>query len=198
MPLRHRGHGKRNGRARSLLLFPAWLACQLSPTHLRAEKPSEYEVKAVYLFQFGKFVRWPVRSHVSSNAFTICVLGEDPFRETLDRILEGETFDGKRPAIRRVRRVQATGDCRMVFISVSEKARLREILEGVKEKNILTVSDIEGFSRLGGMIELVLDDERVRFEVNLDATTKAGLELSSELLKVARVVRRSPPPPRGA
>jgi hypothetical protein len=86
----------------------------------------------------------------------------------------------------------------MVFISVSEKARLREILEGVKEKNILTVSDIEGFSRLGGMIELVLDDERVRFEVNLDATTKAGLELSSELLKVARVVRRSPPPPRGA
>jgi hypothetical protein len=86
----------------------------------------------------------------------------------------------------------------MVFISVSEKARLREILEGVKEKNILTVSDIEGFSRLGGMIELVLDDERVRFEVNLDATTKAGLELSSELLKVARAVRRSPPPPRGS
>jgi hypothetical protein len=201
MPLRRTDHGSRKGRAGALLLV---LACQLPSLQVSAQKPSEYEVKAVYLDQFGKFVRWPAESHAASEAFTICVLGEDPFGEILERVLEGETFDGKRPAVRRIRRVEAAAECRMVFISASERDSLMEILEGLRQRSILTVSDIGDFSRRGGMIQLVLDSGRVRFEVNLEAAAGAGLELSSELLKVARAVRRgshgprSSPPPRGS
>ena len=175
-------------KARSLWLL---LAFQLAAVHIRAEKPSEFEVKAVYLFQFGKFVQWPKDARSSAEVFTICILGKDPFGDILDRVLAGETLDGKPPAIRRIRGVQAADGCRMLFVSASESERLDDILENLEGKSILTVSDVEDFSKRGGMIQLVLDEGRVRFEVNLAAATKARLELSSELLKVARAVKKN-------
>ena len=84
--------------------------------------------------------------------------------------------------------------CRILFISASEEKRLKDVLAGLPANAILTVSDIAGFSRRGGMIEFVLDGARVRFEVNLKIAERAGLVLSSELLKVAAVVRRGAPP----
>jgi hypothetical protein len=187
MIFRHALPAARGAKGRRVWLV---LACQLAALHLRAEKPSEFEVKAVYLFHFGKFVQWPAEARSRSEVFTICVLGDDPFGEILDRILAGETLDGKPPAIRRIRRAQAASDCRILFISDSEADRVEEILESLRDRSVLTVSDMDDFSRKGGMIELVLDQDRVRFEVNLEATAKARLELSSELLKVARAVKR--------
>ena len=101
-----------------------------------AQKPSEYEVKAVYLFHFAKFVEWPAEARGASEAFTLCVLGEDPFGPILERVLEGETLDGKRPAIRRIQRVQAAEGCRMVFISQSEKTRLGGILDSLEGREL--------------------------------------------------------------
>jgi hypothetical protein len=194
MIFRHALRAARGVKGRRLWVV---LVCQLAALHLRAEKPSEFEVKAVYLFHFGKFVRWPVEARSRSAVFTICVLGDDPFGEILDRVLAGETLDGKPPAIRRIQRVQAASDCRILFISDSEADRVEEILERLRDKSVLTVSDMDDFSRKGGMIELVLDQGRVRFEVNLEATAKARLELSSELLKVARAVKRVASATRG-
>jgi hypothetical protein len=181
-------HTPGGGKARSFWLL---LACQLAAVHIRAEKPSEFEVKAVYLFQFGKFVQWPKEPRSSAEVFTLCILGKDPFGDILDDVLAGETLDGKPPAIRRIREVRAAEDCRMLFVSASEAERLDDILENLEGKGILTVSDMDDFSKRGGMIQLVLDQGRVRFEVNLAAATKARLELSSELLKVARAVKKS-------
>ncbi|MGH9321312.1 MAG: YfiR family protein [Vicinamibacteria bacterium] len=151
-------------------------------------KPSEYEVKAVYLYNFGKFTQWPAGAAAGAS-FDICVLGDDPFGPLLDATISGETLDGKRAVAKRIKRAEAAASCRILFISGSEKGRLDRILKALENKSVLTVSDIALFSRRGGMIELVEEEARIRFEVNLAAATRAGLTLRSELLKVARRVR---------
>jgi len=156
-------------------------------------KPSEYQVKSVYLYNFGKFVEWPrTAAAAGSPSFVICVLGEDPFGPILNTTLAGETVSGKRPEARRVASVQDANDCHILYISTSEQRRLGQVLTYLNGKSVLTVSDMEQFSDRGGIIQFVWDRDRVRFEVNLAAATKAGLTLSSELLKVAARVRQNP------
>lgn len=153
-------------------------------------KPTEYQVKAAYLYNFGKFIRWPATS--KSNSFAICVLGHDPFGPTLDATLAGETIDGRKVVAMRLSRAQDAADCRILFISASENARLDDILAVLGKTGVLTVSDMPQFTERGGMIQFVLEGDRVRFEVNLGAAQRASLSPSSELLKVATTVRTTP------
>jgi hypothetical protein len=158
-------------------------------------RPSEYQVKAVYLFNFSRFVGWPAQAASAPVApFAICVLGKDPFGSVLDATLAGENIGGKSVVARRVAQAQEAAACRVVFISSSEEGRLKEILPALEKSSVLTVSDIPHFSQHGGMIEFVLQGDRVRFEVNLASTSEAGLTLSSDLLKVAVAVRKSTQP----
>jgi hypothetical protein len=186
----------------ALLGSPAAASAPLAFASLQGESatPSEYEVKAVYLYNFAKFVRWPGAALEGVPVFTICVVGHDPFGEVLDRVLAGETIHGRPTATRRLSTSGEVDDsCQLLFISDSEKSSLGAILDAWRGRQVLTVSDIDDFSRRGGMIELVLVEDHVRFEVNLTVATRVGLELSSELLKVARAVRRdSSGIPRGA
>lgn len=155
-------------------------------------KPSEYQVEAAYLYNFGHFVEWSAKgTNGQTSAFTICVLGEDPFGQALDATLAGETIGNQRLAARRISSPQMSGDCQILFISSSEGDRLNRIIEALDKSAVLTVSDIPEFSQRGGMIQFVLVEKKIRFEVNLSATQRAGLTLSSELLKVATVVREN-------
>ena len=152
-------------------------------------RPSEYQVKAVYLFNFSRFVDWPQQLSTDS-AFAICVLGRDPFGAALDAALAGESVGGKSVVARRVSQAEEAAGCRIVYISTSEEGRLKEILAVFDRASMLTVSDIPRFSQRGGMIQFVLQGDRVRFEVNLTSAAGAGLRLSADLLKVATAVRR--------
>jgi hypothetical protein len=155
-------------------------------------KPSEYEVKAAYLYNFGRFVEWPAgASDTDANIFAICVLGQDPFGTALDATVYGESIGGKPVGIKRVGRPQDATGCRVLFIASSEQPRLRQILTALGQTNVLTVSDMPDFATRGGMIQFVLRDNKIRFEVDLAAAERARLSLSSELLKVAVAVRRS-------
>jgi hypothetical protein len=168
----------------------AW-ALGASCAHAQKSNPTEYEVKAAYLYNFGKFVAWPAKVTAAGDFFTICVLGEDPFGATLDAAISGESIDGKKIVVKRITKSQETVSCRILFISASEESQLREILATLDNTSVLTVSDISQFTRRGGMIQFVVDANRVRFEVNLTVAEHAGLTLSSQLLKVAINVRRS-------
>jgi YfiR/HmsC-like len=171
-----------------------WLIFAISSA-LAQKKPSEYQVEAAYLYNFGRFVEWPANSTTAqTNSFTICVLGEDPFGQALDATLAGETIGNQRVAARRISSPQMSTDCRILFIGSSEANRLSKILDALDKSAVLTVSDIPEFSRRRGMIQFVLEENRIRFEVNLTATQRAGLTLSSELLKVATAVRKNPQP----
>jgi len=172
-----------------LLLFFATAAFVVF-TAAQNRKPEEYQVKAVYLYNFGRFADWPV-SEPKDDTFSICVLGTDPFGRELDDVAAGEQIDGKKLSVRRVATVREVGGCRILFISDSESSRIKDIIASLGKLPLLTVSDIRGFVDDGGMIEFVIVDNKVRFQVNLTAAQEAGLTLSSQLLRVATVVRGS-------
>jgi hypothetical protein len=169
----------------------------VSPSNLPAQqsKASEFEVKAAYLYNFGRFVQWSQAAAASKgNSFPICVFGQDPFGTVLDTTLSGESIDGKAVVAKRVSKAQDALDCRVLYISASEDSRLKDILVGLDKAGVLTVSDIPQFSQRGGMIQFVVVANKIRFEVNLTSAQEAGLTLSSDLLKVAVAVRKSPQP----
>src|SRR6267154_647572 len=155
-------------------------------------KPSEYQVKAAYLYNFGRFIKWPTGVAAGKgDSFPVCVLGRDPFGPILDSTLAGEALDGKPVVIRRIVKPQDGVDCRILFVSSTEEHHLKEILAAIDQTGVLTVSDIPGFSRRGGIIQFVAEGDRVRFEINLASAESAKLVMSSELLKVAAAVRRN-------
>ena len=175
-----------------MALAVAWVLVGVSCLHAQHSKPTEYQVKAAYLYNFGRFVKWPAGIAAGKgDSFPVCVLGRDPFGSILDSTLAGEALEGKPVVIRRIARPQDALDCRILFVSSTEENHLKEILAAIDRAAVLTVSDIPGFSRRGGMIQFVVEGDRVRFEINLASTERARLVLSSELLKVAAAVRRN-------
>ena len=169
-----------------ILLLVSGAAC--FPLLLLAQRPSEYQVEAAYLYNFGKFVVWPSPDR-SSGDFDVCILGSDPFGSTLDQTISNATINGKKVAARRIGKAQDATGCRIVFLAASEAGRLSSDLGVLNKMGALTVSDLPRFLDRGGMIQFVIEGDKVRFAVNLSATQQAGLTLSSELLKVAiRVV----------
>lgn len=176
-------------RAWVRLLAIAWTLIGVTVLRAQNSTPTDYDVKAAYLYNFGRFVDWPTQ--VEGEHFTVCVLGQDPFGPRLDSTLAGETIGGKSIIAKRISSSQESDDCRIVFLSPAENGRLKKIVAELDKKSILTVSDMPKFTQLGGMIQFVVEGKRVRFEVNLTATQRAGLTLSSELLKVATAVKRN-------
>jgi uncharacterized protein DUF4154 len=178
---------------RFLTMVIAWAFFAATALPAQQPKPSEYQVKAAYLYNFGRFVKWPAGIAAGKgDSFAVCVLGQDPFGATLDSTLAGEALDGKPVVIRRIAKPQDAADCRILFVSSTEEHHLKEILAAIDQAGVLTVSDIPGFSRRGGIIQFIAEGDRVRFEINLASAESARLVLSSELLKVAAAVRRSP------
>lgn len=163
----------------------------VAPAKPQQGKPQEYTVKAVYLYNFGRFVEWPADS-LKSPSFSICILGQDPFGPTLDSTLAGESINDRKLFAKRIASPRDALACQILFISDSETARLKEILLAVQKSPVLTVSDVPNFAATGGMIQFVVTENKVRFSVNLSAAEKAGLTLSSQLLKVAMDVRKDP------
>ena len=159
--------------------------------HAQNSKPTDSQVKAAYLYNFGRFIEWPANvTPAKTGSFNICVLGEDPFGPALDATLAGELIGNQRVVARRITSLHEAGECRILFISSSETNRLNKIIESLDKAAVLTVSDAPQFLQRGGMIQFVSEGNRIRFEVNLTATQRSSLILSSELLKVATAIRR--------
>lgn len=179
------------GRAKFALLVLNFAGCAaLSPAiFAQQSKPQEYQVKAIYLYNFSKFVQWPPAAE-RSDTFAICVIGRDPFGAALDSALAGEKIDQKTMVARRIADAQEATKCQILFVADSESGRVKQILSALGKSSVLTVSDIPEFSLNGGMIEFVIQENKVRFDVNLTAANKAGLTLSSQLLKVASAVKK--------
>ena len=145
--------------------------------------PTELQVKAAYLYNFGKFVTW--QTDHAPDTLQICLLGKDPFGAVLDSTVAGERIAGRTITVRRLARVQDAGPCSILFISASEEGKLGSVLASTQSLSLLTISDIPHFVEKGGMIGFVKQDDRIRFEVNRKAAEESHLALSSELLKVA-------------
>jgi hypothetical protein len=149
---------------------------------------SEYQVKAAYLFNFLKFVEYPNESFADPLApIVIGVVGEDPFGNALPQVVIGKTVQGRDLVIRVYRAGEDLRGAHILFISASERKRLPMILSGLRGSSVLTVGDTAGFLEAGGMIQFLNENGRVRFAIDVDATGRARLKLSSKLLSLAKV-----------
>lgn len=159
---------------------------------LAETKPTEYDVKAAYLVNFGRFMRQSADAAPRTSTFDICVVGEDPMGPSLDAIAEGQQI-GRRPVrVKRMHEAQDAHSCDIAYISAAGPERISAELEALRGSGALTVSDAPDFLREGGMIQFVLQGDHVRFSVNLDAAHKAHVILSSDLLRVALAVMGAP------
>lgn len=174
----------RHGRAlRGLALVLALAGAAFAP----AQSTREYDLKAVFLYNFATFIEWPEEAFAGpDDPFVIGVLGVDPFGAALDEVVAGERVKHRRLTVRRLATLTEARACHILFISSSERERLREVLREVSGRPILTVADSPRFIDAGGMIGFATGT-RVRLHVNATAARQAGLTISSKLLRVAQV-----------
>ena len=151
---------------------------------------AEYQVKALFLLNFVKYVDWPAEAAPGATSpIVIGILGQDNFNDSLTNAAEGKSFNGRAVVIKRLSANDDLGGCAILFISASEKSRLDEILGKTGRLPILTVGEDESFLQKGGIINFTLKEDKIHLAINLKAAQKVNLQISSKLLSVADVVK---------
>ena len=157
--------------------------------HPQEGVPSEYQLKAAFLFNFAKFVEWPPSAFSSDKApITLCIAGGDPFGNTLDALISGKTIDNRNIATRRTKNVGDMGNCHVVFVDSSEDKHLPEIVDRLNAGATLLVGESPDFASRGGDIQFYMQDGKIRFAINVDAVQRSRLTVSAKLLALARIV----------
>jgi hypothetical protein len=178
----------------SLLLCALALAGALA-SRLAAQPASlpEYQIKALFLFNFAQFVEWPATAFASEEApLVICVVGNDPFGGTLDQAVEGESIRKRKLIVRRSGIDDRLSTCHLLFVGKSEAAQINRVLQAIGSGPVLVVSDIHDFVELGGTIGFFIERNRVRFEISPSQAQRHGLKLSSQLLGLGRIRESDP------
>jgi hypothetical protein len=159
------------------------------PARAAEAEPLEYQVKAAFLLNFTKFVQWPASAFADENSpVAICILGEDPFGNTLNEMVKGEALNGRQLVVQRIRHAPEPKSCQVLFVAKSEKDVARTLAD--LGTGILTVGEGEKFLQDGGIIAFVIQDRRVRFDIDQATAAKARITLSSRLMNVARSVEK--------
>lgn len=165
-----------------LLLY--WVILSYSPSVL-AEESDEYILKAAFLYNFSIFTTWPDRD---IDHFNLCLYGSDPFGKSIDSLLSNKRVHGRAIIIHRTTDINHLHQCQLVFISRSEISNLKKVIDTLKDKPILTVADSPGANQLGVVLNMAVKEDQVTFEANLKKAREVGLNLSSQLLRLATKV----------
>jgi len=151
---------------------------------------SEYQVKAVFLFNFAQFVDWPARAFAKNDApLVIGILGDDPFGPYLDDLVKGEKVGARPLVVRRVQRPEEIMESHILFVSRSVASNLPRILGQLKGHSILTVSDVDNFNRLGGIVRLATEAGKIRLKISVEAAKAADLTISSKILRPSTIAQ---------
>jgi hypothetical protein len=155
---------------------------------------SEYLIKAGFIFNFAKFVEWPSNAFAQPDSpIVIGILGTDPFGTIIDKIVQDKKIGTRGFVVKRLKwgtELKELRECKILFIGASERAHMDELVQMLRGLPILTVGETPGFAERGGVIRFVLEDNRVRFEVNVVAARQADLTISSRLLTLARIIQQ--------
>lgn len=176
------------------ILLSIWLICanaSLLPAQAQPGAATEYQVKAAFLYNFAKFVEWPPEALPDDRPFIIGILGQDPFDGLIDEAVAGKTVRDRRIVVKRYSKMEDAIESQILYISASEGENAIRIAKRIGRAPILTVSDADRFAEQGGMVQLMVEQNRVRFAINVAAVERAGLKPSSQLLKLARIVTGS-------
>jgi len=173
-----------------VLLAFSIFACTQTPPCVQAQETefSEYEVKAGFIYNIAKFIEWPRDTFLDAKKpITLCIVGTNPFGAALDTIAN-KTVQNRTLLIKHMRKTNDLRTCHMLFVSASEKGNLSQILEMLAGASTCTIGDTKGFAQQGIMINFLIEQEKVRFEINTESTRRANLTISSKLLKLARTI----------
>ena len=155
------------------------------------EQFGEYQVKAAFLYNFGKFIEWPPRSFQDDKAPLILgILGKDPFGDSLDSF-KGKKIGSREFLVKVFPKLETLEKCHILFIGASEKDQLSKVLKTIGGWNVLTVGDIPGFCQAGGILNFAIEEKKVRFEINPQAAQRHGLKVSSQLVKLAKIIQEN-------
>jgi hypothetical protein len=167
------------------VFFLLGLIIALAFNGLAQEQPSEYQIKAAFLFNFAKFVEWPPQAFADANTpIVIGVLGKNVFGNDLEKTIRDKKVNNRGFKFEKLTSISEATNCHILFISSSEKD-VPKVIEGLHNASVLTVSDTDGFIQAGGMINFLLEDAKIRFEISDEAAKKAGLQISSKLLSLS-------------
>jgi hypothetical protein len=185
---------------RCVQLF-AFLACFLAltlPSTAQAPTLTENQIKAGFLFNFTKFVEWPADVFPDATSpIVLGIVGEDSFGDLLTQATAGKTVNGRTVLVRRFKDEQTLQACNILFVGALEEKHIARILERLKGSSVLTVGETAGFAQSGGVINFVVEANRVRLEINLDAALRARLKISAKVIAVARLVTDRPSREKG-
>lgn len=155
-----------------------------------AQAVGEYELKAAFLYNFARFVEWPAQAFKEpGDPIKVCILGQNPFGSALDKTLQGKLASGRPFVVEQIPDPRHASGCQILFVSLSEQKRVHAILAAATP-GVLTVGDRGGFAEQGGVVDFKLEDDRIRFEINVTAAVKQGLHVSAKLLSLAKIVRK--------
>lgn len=175
-------------RPASALALAILLWCGFVPS-ARAQNATTGEVKAAFLYNFARFTEWPAEAFTSESApLVIGVAGDEALRRTLDNLTRGKLAGTRRLRTRHVKDANDTADVHILYIGGTAASRGQEFVETVNRLPVLTVGDDDRFCEKGGMINFLIADNRVRFEVRFDAIEQARLKVSSRVLTLAKTI----------
>jgi hypothetical protein len=181
------------GRCIAALAAGVILALVMSAHGRAAEIPvaGEYDIKAAFLVNFAKFVEWPAHgSDMIGTPIVIGVIGTDPFGAKLDTIVRDRRVDDHPITVQRFSSLDGAARCHILFVGAASAAEVAAILPQATARGMLTVGDGPGFTARGGAIEFFVEGQKVRFAINLEVTSAAGLKISSHLAQLATTPRR--------
>jgi len=173
-----------------ILLLPPGLQAQMGFTIY----PSEYQIKARYLYNFARFVDWPDQTFLHSDSpFIIGILGEDPFGIDIDKTVEGKKIKNRSFKIKRYKNLESVGFCHILYIGIEDYKKRKNAIKKLKGKNILTVSDKKNFAHNGGIINFIVKEKKIRFQINLQAVKESDILISSKILRQADIINNQQP-----
>jgi hypothetical protein len=171
------------------LLTLSLSALSLGVTPQDMELSREYQVKAVFLFNFSQFVEFPSEAFLTADSpLVIGVLGKDPFGDYLDETVNGEKVNGHSLTVERYKTLEEIKTCHILFISADKKLDVKGIFKQLENRPILTVGDMPNFAKNGGIIRFLTDDNKTRIRINIEAAKKANVTISSKLLRIAEII----------
>jgi hypothetical protein len=175
------------------VVVAGWLAAFGAPTVLGqtvVDPRQEYNVKAVYLYSFGRYFLWPEETGTSKRPFTIGVFANDPFGDALKQIAQKKQIQGRPISIWPIEEIRQGESCQVVFVPKTVPAeRQAAIIDALGRRPILLVGETPGFADRGGTANFFVDDCTVRFEINVDVAREQGLSIDAKLLNLARTVK---------
>jgi hypothetical protein len=176
-----------------LTALPALLLCAgIAMPAAGGGESSEYQVKAAFLLAFVRFVEWPPEAFkTATEPLVVGILGKDPFDGALEEAVSNKNVNGRAVVIRRISDASSAHSCHMIFLTAAESRRMSEVTS-IVTPGLLIVGESEGFAERGGMINFIVQDNHVHFQINPSAATRAGLKISSKLLQLADVVSDKP------